>query len=101
MTIVPSDGHVHEVERYIRLIKERCRGLYNTTPFKGKPIPNIMTDGLARTSIFGSSLFLVLIVPVGSDPPLLVIQGFRASLDLHGKFNGLGIVTPFEFSMKS
>lgn len=86
LTIVPSDGHVHEIERFIRLIKERARGLYNTSPFKGKPIPNIMTDGLARTSIFW-----ILAVPrpdsaCGNDPPLLVMQGFRASLALHGKF---------------
>ena len=86
LTIVPSDGHVHEIERFIRLIKERCRGLYNTTPFKGVPIPNVMTDGLAR-----SAIFWVIAIPrpdsaCGSDPPILVMQGFRATLALHGKF---------------
>merc|ERR1712086_178604 len=52
LTVVPADGHVHEVERFIRLLKERCRGLYNTTPFKGGSIPTLMTDGLVRTATF-------------------------------------------------
>ena len=33
LTVVPSDAHVHEIERFIRLVKERARGIYNTTPF--------------------------------------------------------------------
>ena len=72
--MVPRDGHVHEVERFIWLIKERCRGIYNTTAFSGKPIPPLMTVGLVRTA-----LFWLLAVPRpdsagGMDPPLPIKQ---------------------------
>ena len=33
LVIVPRGGHVHEIERFIRLVKERAQGIYNTTPF--------------------------------------------------------------------
>ena len=45
-----------------------------------------MTDGLVR-----SALFWINAVPrpdsaCGNDPPLVVLQGFRATLARHGKF---------------
>ena len=86
LTLVPSDAHVHEIERFICLAKERAWGIYNTTPFRGKPVPALMVDGLARTSVFW-----VIAVPrpdsaCGSQPPILVVEGFRPTLKLHGQF---------------
>jgi len=43
MNITGRDEHVPEVERYIRTLKERIRGVYNTLPFKTMP-RNMMVE---------------------------------------------------------
>jgi len=40
LNVVTADEHVPEIERHIRTLKERCRSVFNTLPFKR--IPNRM-----------------------------------------------------------
>lgn len=37
LNVVSAEEHVPEVERFIRTLKERCRAVYNTLPFKRLP----------------------------------------------------------------
>jgi hypothetical protein len=37
LNCVSADEHVPEIERHIRTVKERCRCVYNTLPFKKLP----------------------------------------------------------------
>jgi hypothetical protein len=50
MNIVPADEHVPEVERYIRMVKEHIRCVYNTVPFR--QMPSSMIVEMVHAGVF-------------------------------------------------
>jgi hypothetical protein len=50
LNIAGNDEHVPQVERYIRTIKERARGMRNTLPFR--KIPAVMIIEMVYASVF-------------------------------------------------
>lgn len=86
LTTVPNDAHISEVKRFIQTVKERCHGLYNTSPFKNKPIPSLMIDSLVRSAVFWFLAFPKSDCACGDQSPMLVVQGFCLALVHYGFF---------------
>jgi hypothetical protein len=57
LNCVSADEHVPEIERHIRTVKERCRCVYNTLPFK--KLPNRIVTELVYYSTFWLNSFPV------------------------------------------
>jgi hypothetical protein len=55
LNTVAKDGHVPEVERHIRTLKERTRSVYNTVPFLR--MPTMMTVEMVYSSQFWLNIF--------------------------------------------
>ena len=51
------DEHIGDIERYIRMVKERMRAIYNTLPFQ--KIPAQLVIEMAKTAVFWLNAFPV------------------------------------------
>ena len=49
LNVASNNGHVPEIERHIRTVKDRVRCMYNTVPFKKMPSRMIMTMVMSAT----------------------------------------------------
>ena len=78
---VAEDEHVPEVERYIRIIKERVRATWNTLPFKRLPTRMVIE------LVTGAVLWLNIFPPNGGSniaiSPRTLITGVRPDYNKH------------------
>jgi hypothetical protein len=83
LNITSESEHVPEIERYIRTLKERSRGAYNTVPFK--TLPAVMIVEMVHASNFWLNMF-----PAGdgvsaTQSPRQIMTGQQCDYKLHCK----------------
>jgi hypothetical protein len=75
------DKHVPEIERFNRSIKNRCRAIYSTLPFK--KIPHMMMALMVYFSIFWINLFPVKSGLSSHVIPLTIITGLTIDFNTY------------------
>jgi len=81
LNITSADEHVPEVERYIRTIKERCRAIYNTLPFK--KFPALVVVHMVYFSVFWLNSFPAKQGISSKTSPRTIITGYTIDFNAH------------------
>ena len=81
VNVVSRDEHVPEIERLIRVIKERCRCYFSAMPFK--KIPHRMCVELVHTVIFYLNAFPWINGPEKTLSPFTIVQGKHLNFNKH------------------
>ena len=79
-----NDEHVGEIERMIRTVKERCRGVYNTLPFR--KLPGRMTIEMAYFCVFWLNTFYPSPSIVENLSPRTIMTGRQVDFAKHCKY---------------
>ena len=78
------DGHVGDIERYIRTVKERMRAIYNTLPFQ--KIPARLIIEMAKTAVFWLNAFPTAGGASQQMSPRTIVTGQQVDYKRHWQF---------------
>ena len=83
LNVTARNEHVPEIERYIRIIKERARSIFNTLPYKS--IPGIMIVEMIQLSVFWLNSFPAADSASDTLSPRYIVGGFSIDYAQHCK----------------
>ena len=78
------DDHVGDIERYIRMVKERMRAIYNTLPFQ--KIPAWLVIEMAKTAVFWLNAFPAAGGASQDLSPRTILTGQQVDYKCHCRF---------------
>jgi hypothetical protein len=81
LNVAAPDEHVGDIERYIRTIKERMRGICNTLPFKKLPQRKVIE--MAKSSVFWLNAFTATQGESNVLSPRTIITGQTVDFNSH------------------
>jgi hypothetical protein len=81
LNVTSENEHVPEVERYIRTIKERCRAVYNTVPFKR--LPGMMIVEMIHSCNYWLNMFPANDGVSAAQSPRRIMTGQSSDYVLH------------------
>lgn len=84
LNVTSNDEHVGEIERYIRTVKERCRGIFNTLPFTR--IPGRLIIEMVYASVFWLNNFPSRNGISKHMSPREIVTGYKLDYNKHCKF---------------
>ena len=83
LNICATNEHVHEVERMIRVVKERTRGVHATVPFD--KMPGRMIIELVYSAVFWLNAFYPSRIICGDLSPRTIMTGHTLDFKRHIK----------------
>jgi hypothetical protein len=81
LNITTEDEHIPEIERYIRMVKERTRCVYNVVPFR--KMPGLMIVELVHSSNFWLNMFPAHDGVSAVQSPRRILTGQQGDYELH------------------
>jgi len=84
LNTIAREEHIGDIEQYIRTIKERMRGIYNTLPFRNVP-PRLVIE-MAKHTVFWLNAFPQPNGIGGGRSPRSIITGTGVDFTRHCRF---------------